>query len=155
MKPQRHLASTLLINIFVSALVTGTMIFFYDRAHRADCGTPAPIVATLPAGNSDVKVDISGIAGVGNLRDESLTLQNDGKQEMVLTGWTLTDNKGLVYTFPQLMLFPGAKVQVHSTAGTDSPTDLYWGRPAAIWTSGELVALYDTHAIARAFYRVP
>ena len=74
---------------------------------------------------------------------------------MVLTGWYLTDNSGLTYTFPQLGLYPGGKVQVHTAPGSDTPTDLYWGYSSPIWTSGELAILYDTHAVARSFYRVP
>ena len=155
MKSQRRLFTTLLINIFVSALVTGTVIFFYDRAHRADCNTTIPIVVPVPTGEAGVNVNIAGVIGVGNLQDERIVIQNNGTEEIELTGWTLTDNKGLVYNFPQLMLFPGAKVQVHTASGKDSPTDLYWGSPVPVWTSGELAALYDTHAIARAFYRVP
>ena len=155
MKSQQRLLGTLLINMFVSALVTGTVIFFYDRAHRADCTTTLPFVPTIPTGSDELNVNITGVIGVGNLQDERMAIQNDGTQETVLTGWTLTDNKGQVYTFPQLMLYPGAKVQVHTTSGEDSPTDLYWGRPATVWTSGELAGLYDTHNIARAFYRVP
>jgi hypothetical protein len=151
----RRLVFTLLINIIVSGLVAGTVIYFYDRAHRADCSTTPPIVATAPTGNADVNLSIVGVIGVGNLKDERMVIQNNGTSESVLTGWTLTDNKGLVYTFPQLMLYPGAKVQVHTTAGTDGPTDLYWGRTAPVWASGELVALNDTQNIVRAFYRVP
>jgi hypothetical protein len=155
MESRRRLFPTLLINVFVSALVTGTVIFFYDRAHRADCNTAPPIIATVPTGTGDVNVNITGVIGAGNLQDERMIIQNDGLQEAGLTGWYLADNKGVAYTFPQLTLHPGASVQVHTASGKDSPTDLYWGRAAPVWTSGELVALYDTHAIARAFYRVP
>jgi hypothetical protein len=155
MKSQRRMVSTLLINIFVSALVTGTVIFFYDRAQRADCNTTPPIVGTLPTGNADINISIAGIIGVRNLQDERLVIQNNSTLEIELTGWTLSDNKSPGYVFPQIMLFPGAKLQVHTTTGKDTPTDLYWGRAAPVWTSGELVALYDTHNIVRAFYRVP
>ena len=155
MKSRRRLFSTLLINIFVSALVTGTVIFFYDRAHRAECNPSLPIVGTNPAGNVDVNINISSVVGVGNLLDERMVIQNDGTEGIELTNWSLTDNKGLVYTFPRLILHPGAKVQVHSASGKDSPSDLYWGRIEPVWTSGELAALYDTQNIARAFYRVP
>ena len=155
MESRRRLFPTLLINIFVSALVTGTIIFFYDRTYRAECNTAPPVIATLPAGDGDINVNITGVIGVGNLQDERMVIQNAGTQEAVLTGWYLADNKGVAYTFPELILFPGAKVQVHSGPGKDSPTDLYWSRSAPVWTSGELVALYDIHAIARAFYRVP
>jgi hypothetical protein len=155
MKTRRRLVFTLLINIFVSALVTGTVIFFYDRVHRAECNTALPTVATIPTGNGKVNVNIAGVVGVGNLQDERMVIQNDGTEGTELTGWTLTDNKGLVYTFPQLILHPGAKVQVHTASGKDTPSDLYWGLPTPVWISGELAALYDTQNIARAFYRVP
>jgi hypothetical protein len=155
MESRRRLVYTLLINILVSALVTGTVIFFYDRAHRADCITTLPTTATVSPGIGEETVNIVGVIGVGLITEERMVIQNDGTEESVLTGWYLTDNQGLVYTFPQLMLSPGARVQVHTTSGKDTPTDLYWGRSSPVWTSGELVALYDAHAILRAFYRVP
>ena len=104
---------------------------------------------------SNDKVNILSTIGVGTITEERMVIQNDGTADSVLTGWYLTDNKGLVYTFPQLMLSPGARVQVHSASGKDTPTDLYWGRTSPAWTSGELVALFDAKNIARAFYRVP
>ena len=155
MNSRRRLVPYLLINIFVSALVTGTILFFYNRAHAANCSPTQTTSATLAPGNGNIDVNIAGVIGAGTLTDERMIIQNDGKQELVLTGWFLTDNKGNAYTFPQLTLFPGVKVQVHSTAGKDTPTDLYWGRSAPVWTSGELAALYDDHNIARGFYRVP
>jgi hypothetical protein len=155
MKSRPRLLYTLLINVFVSALVAGTVIFFYDRAHRPECITTLPNTATVSPGLGAETVNIFGSIGVGALAEERLIIQNDGEAESVLTGWYLTDNKGLIYTFPQLMLVPGARVQVHTASGEDTPTDLYWGRSSPAWTSGELVALYDARNIARAFYRVP
>jgi hypothetical protein len=155
MRSRPRLFYTLLINIFVSALVAGTVIFFYDRYHHAECIKTLPNTATVAAGSGTGPVNIAGVIGVGTITEERMVIQNDGAEESVLTGWYLTDNKGLVYTFPQLMLSPGARVQVHTTSGKDIPTDLYWGRSSPAWTSGELVALYDAHNIARAFYRVP
>ena len=146
---------TLLINIFVSALVAWTFIYFYDRAHRPECLTILPSAASASPGPSNDTVNILSAIGVGTITEERMVIKNDGTADSVLTGWYLTDNKGLVYTFPQLMLSPGARVQVHSASGKDTPTDLYWGRTSPAWTSGELVALFDTKNIARAFYRVP
>jgi hypothetical protein len=155
MKSRRRLVYYLLINILVSALVAGTVIFFYNRAHPVVCITPLPNAATLSPGIGDVNLSITSVIGVGTLTDERMIIQNDGSEELVLTGWYLTDNKGLVYTFPQLTLHPGVKVQVHTASGKDTPTDLYWGLSSPVWTSGELAAIYDAHNIARAFYRVP
>jgi hypothetical protein len=155
MRSRPRLLFTLLINVIVSALVAGTVIFFYDRAHRAECITTLPTIAIGSSGPGSETVNIVGIIGVGTLAEERMIIQNGGSEESVLTGWYLSDNKGLVYAFPQLSLHPGASVQVHTTSGKDIPTDLYWDRSAPAWTSGELVALYDAHDIARAFYRVP
>jgi hypothetical protein len=155
MKSGLRLFFTLLINVFVSAIVAVTVIYFYDRSHRPECITSLPNITTVSPGIADKTVNIVGVIGVGTLMEERMVIQNDGTADSILTGWYLADNKGLVYTFPQVMLSPGARVQVHTTSGKDSPTDLYWGRSSPAWSSGELVALYDAQAIARAFYRVP
>jgi hypothetical protein len=155
MDSRRRLVYYILINIFVSALVTGTLIYFYDRIRPTDCATALPNPVTVSPGVGDVNVNIVGVIGVGTLADEQIVVQNDGSQELVLTGWYLKDNKGVTYTFPQLTLYPGAKVQVHTKSGANKLPDLYWGRSSSIWTSGELAALYDAKNIARAFYRIP
>ena len=154
MKSRRRLVYYLLINVFVSALVAGSIIFYYDRNHHVEC--PAMLVtATAPPGSAGVNVSMVGVIGAGTLKDEQIIIQNNGKQELDLNGWSLTDPQGDTYTFPELTLFPGVKVQLHTTAGQDTPSDLYWGRSAPVWSSGELAALYDTQNIARAFYRIP
>ena len=153
MRPRRRISTYLLINIFVSALVTGTLIFFYNRAHPAVC-TPLPVVP-VPTGGADINVNITSVMGAGTLADERIVIRNDESQELILTGWTLVDPKGDTYTFPELTLHPGVKVQLHTAAGTNSPTDLYWGLSSPAWSSGELAALYDPENIARAFYRIP
>ena len=154
MNSRRRLVYYLLINIFVSALVAGSIIFYYDRNHHVEC--PALLVtATAPPGRDGIKVNLVGVIGAGTLMDEQIIIQNNGTQELELTGWYVTDNQGNTYTFPQLTLYPSVKMQLHTGAGQDTPTDLYWGRAAPVWSSGELAALYDTQNIARAFYRVP
>ena len=158
MDARRRLVSYLLINVFVSALVTGTAIYFYDRTQRADCKPNLPDLTAATSQSGDVNVNILGVIGAGTVTDERVVIQNNGDQKLILTGWFLEDNKGIIYTFPQspqLTLFPGATVQVHTKAGIDSLPDLYWGRTESVWTSGELAALYDPENIVRAFYRIP
>jgi hypothetical protein len=155
MHARRRLFSYLLINILVSALVTGTIIYFYDLSHRSDCKTVLPVSTTPAPGSLGVNVNVVGVIGAGTLSDERIVIRNDGKGSVVLTGWYLKDTKGTIYTFPQLTIFPGGKIQVHTKSGSNNAADLYWNRTASIWSSGELVALYDTQSIARAFYRVP
>jgi hypothetical protein len=143
----------LLLNVLVSILVSGTVLFFYDRAiHANDCST-SETIPTLPSGS--VNADIVSVGGAGALASETIILQNNGSDALILTGWTIKDGQGSVYTFPEITLYPRGIVQVHSGSGTNTAADLFWGLTAPVWKSGELVALYDTHNIARAFYRIP
>ena len=150
---RRRLVLFLLLNALVSVLVSGTILFFYDRAnHKTDCGLGGT-VPTLASGG--IQADIASVSGAGALASESVVILNNGEAALLLSSWTLKDSQGNTYTFPQLTLYPGGTVQILSRPGTDTAADLYWGRSAPVWESGELAALYDTQNIARAFYRVP
>jgi hypothetical protein len=143
---RRRLILYLLLNILVSAAVTGLVLFLYDRFVRPDCASGVGATAG---------VMIAGVAGLGDLQTETVTLTNSGGEPVVLTGWMLRDSDGEVFTFPQLTLYPGGSVRVHTAAGEDSITDLHWGGGEPLWKSGEQVVLYDLQGLARAFYRIP
>jgi hypothetical protein len=98
---------------------------------------------------------IIGVTGAGTAENEGIILQNTGEKSVVLTGWVLQESNGATFTFPQLTLYAGGSVQVHTSSGEDSVTDLYWGQSDPLWEAGELVVLYDTQGLARAFYRIP
>ena len=150
---RRRLVLYLLLNALVSALVSGTILFFYDRTIRkTDCGTSGklPTIASV-----SVYADVLSVTGAGVLASEFVTIQKNGDTALLMTGWTLKDNQGSIFTFPQLTLYPGGTVQIHSGPGNDNAADLYWRLSAPVWKSGALVALYDTQNIARSFYRVP
>ena len=150
---RRRLVLYLLLNALVTILLSGAILFFYDRTNRnPDCGT-SETVTTLSS--SGVKTDIVSVTGAGALASESVVIQNTGKDALLLTGWMLKNSQGITFIFPQLTLYPGGTVQIHTGPGTDTASELYWNRPAPVWESGELAALYDTQNIARAFYRIP
>jgi hypothetical protein len=156
----RRVVFYLLLNILVSALVTGSILFFYDRSHQADCAVP-PGLSTLPGSTAlspitgGVKLNIVSIIGAGTAGSEMVVIQNVGSEALVLTGWQLKDSQGDAYTFPQLTLYPRGTLQVHTAVGQDSAVDLYWGRSSPVWTTGQLATLYDVSGAARAFYPVP
>ncbi len=152
MDSRRRLVYYILLNVFVSALVSGSILLFYDRLYRKDCAT------SLPAGTpalDGIRAEILGVASAGRVESEVVTLRNEGASALILTGWYLRDDQGLSYVFPQVTLHPGATLNLHTGSGRDTAADLYWGRSGAVWSSGELAALYDTQNVARAFYRVP
>jgi hypothetical protein len=62
-----------------------------------------------------------------------------------MTGWTLRDTRGHVYTFGAFTLPVDGQVTLASGKGTDSATKRYWGQPAGILdnTGPETITLRD------------
>ena len=150
---RRRLFLYLLLNALVTVLVSWAVLYYYNRANpKPDCSTIEPVPTLASA---SVKADIISVRGAGALASETVIIQNNDEAALTLTGWTLKDSQGSFYTFPQVTLYPGAILRVHTGPGIDTAADLYWQLSAPVWKSGALVGLYDPQNIARAFYRVP
>jgi hypothetical protein len=80
-----------------------------------------------------------------DLAGENLVLANVGGSALTLTGAVLVDLANHSYTFPTFTLASGARVRIWTKAGTDSATDLYMQRGAAIWNNvpGDMAILRD------------
>jgi LysM repeat protein len=111
---------------------------------------PAPIATpALPEGESEVT--IGTVEGIGDGPAEVITLVNSGARPQALLGWQLLDEHGHAYTFGQIMLFgEGAAISLHTAAGQDSSTDLYWGLSEPVWESGETATLLDATGATQA-----
>lgn len=71
-----------------------------------------------------------------NLNDEYVVFENTGDAALELGGWTVADEAGKTYTFPEgFRLDAGATVTLHTGSGTDTGSDLYWGRQSAVWNN--------------------
>jgi hypothetical protein len=161
---RRRLAYYLILNVFVSACVTGSILFWYDKNYRADLssgvlpaasqGEANPVSETLSP-QTDIPVKIESVVGAGTLSAETAVIHYSGDGQLNLAGWQLKDEDGNTYTFPQLTLYQNGSVQVHTDSGTDTVIDLYWGLPEGVWGSGENAKLYDAQGNLRAVYRVP
>lgn len=163
---RRRLFFYLLLNIFVSACVTGAILFWYDRNYRASLAPVAVSVAPSRSGTAaapaetispqtDIPVEIVSVVGAGTLTVESAVIRYNGDGQLNLAGWQLKDEDGNTFTFPQLTLYTNGAVQVHTATGTDTVIDLYWGLAQSVWGSGENANLYDAQGNLRAVYRVP
>ena len=85
--------------------------------------------------------DASG-EDAANLNDEYFALQNTGTAEADLSGWTVENERGVRYTFPNGFTLPvGASVYVHSGSGADSTGILYWGSAEPIWHNTTDIAI--------------
>jgi competence protein ComEC len=72
-----------------------------------------------------------------NLNDEYVVFTNTGDEPLDLSGWTVADEVGKTYTFPDgFTLDPGEEVTLHTGSGTDTATDLYWGASSPVWNNG-------------------
>lgn len=52
-----------------------------------------------------------------------------------LSGWTLKDAAGHTYHFPAMKVHPRTTIVVHTGAGTNTSTNLYWGSGWYIWNN--------------------
>ena len=161
---RRKLVYYLLLNVFVSACVTSSILFWYDRNYRAVTLSSVQQAAPVSGGSdpvstlnpqTDIAVKISSVVGAGTLNSEIVVVKFEGEGQLDLASWQLKDEDGNIFKFPQLTLYPNGAVQVHTITGTDTVIDLYWGIGDAVWSSGENARLFDAQGNLRAVYRVP
>jgi LysM repeat protein len=122
--------------------------------------TPTPTVSVLPSpiptepwDEGNVEITISEVVGAGLLTEEAVTIANLGSRPVALLAWKLQNELGHVYTFGQVTLFgEGAAILVHTEAGRDGPSDLYWGLNQPVWRPGDTVTLVDSEGTVQATY---
>jgi len=103
-------------------------------------------------------VVIDSVVGAGDLESERVLLKQRGEGELSLVGWRLEDGQGNLFVFPQfpqLILYKGGAVNVHTRSGSNTVVDLYWGLASPVWKSGSTVTLRDPQGNVRASYEVP
>lgn len=116
---------------------------------------PLPVITgTASTALGEYFVTIREIKAPGSLTNEQVILTNLSGQ-VNMAGWTMTDGEGNKFTFPSLSLLSNGEVTVHTSKGTNTPTDLYWGQAAARWTSGKVAYLRDPSGKLIATYQVP
>lgn len=84
-----------------------------------------------------------------NLNDEYFTLQNLGTVPVDLGGWTVSNERGDVFRFPDgTVLAAGGHVFVHSGGGTDTGNVFHWNAEAPVWNNdGDVAILYDASGV--------
>lgn len=115
--------------------------------------TPIPTLAVVTSGPASLTL---AVVDVGNPATEAIVITNTGAAPVVFTGWTLRNGAGQVYTFGQITLFgDGAALRVHTGAGADSATELYWGLTQAVWVSADSASLRDSAGNLQASLTIP
>jgi hypothetical protein len=75
---------------------------------------------------------------------EYVVVQNSAAKAKSLRGWFIREKRlKRTFTFPAFTLCGGCSVKIHSGHGTNTTTDLYWGRSAGAWVdSGDKAILH-------------
>lgn len=120
--------------------------------------TPTPShtpTATIPPTAENAQVEIVQVRDPGNVTAEGVEIRNNGPV-VNLSGWTLTDSSGNVYTFEDgRRLFQGGLLSVYSRVGQDTAIALFWNRTDPAWSSGEIVTLIDNEGRAQSVFEIP
>ena len=126
-----------------------------DEAQPSVTPTPSRTpTATLPPTAVNAQVAILRVISPGNVTVEGVEIQNNGPV-VEITGWTLTDSGGNVYTFGEQRLFTNGRVIVYTRSGTDTPSAKYWNRDTAVLSPGATLTLSDEDGAVQSTYIVP
>ena len=101
-------------------------------------GSQTPAVAAGKAKITAVYFDPGpGSDPLSQLNQEYVVIRNTSTHRLRMTGWKLHDvpRAGTVHTyrFPRFVLRPGKSVRIHTGKGSNTRTDLYWGRSDYVW----------------------
>ena len=99
---RRRLVLYLLLNVFISACVTGAILFWYDRNYRSvsvSAVQPSvPLVNQPVAAQStldpkiEIPVEIVSVIGAGTLNAEWVVVSYKGEDQINLANWELRDS---------------------------------------------------------------
>jgi micrococcal nuclease len=79
-----------------------------------------------------------------NLNDEYIILQNIGDASLNMTGWTIKDEGGNIFTFPEYMLPTDEVVMLHTGSGSNTENEIFWNKKGAVWNNnGDALYLRD------------
>jgi len=177
MKQSKRIVLFLLLNVVVSACTILAVLWLWDPANRPAALLPAqPTSAALPGAATldpnatlapvlptptEIKeipkgmIMVENVIGSGSIASEVVILKRKGAGELKLTNWKLQDENGNVYTFPDLTLYEGGGVFLHSMAGVNTVIDLYWNQSEPVWQQGETVTLVDSLGAIQTTYQIP
>ncbi|CAG1010006.1 MAG: lamin tail domain-containing protein [Anaerolineae bacterium] len=96
--------------------------------------TPPPTATTAPLVSSEqIKLEVVQIISPGDITNEGIELRNISGGQVEISGWTLRDARGNVFTFPDFSMYEGRRLIIYTREGQSGALALYWGLKEAIW----------------------
>ena len=178
MKNRIPLLAYLLLNVFIAAATTLTVLWLWERnnPHLSQPQTPISTISnnlentqsqnttpTLETNiepaitfvNNEADVLIRKVVGASDLAMEYVEIYNQSNGPVDLTDWQLIDEDGNNFFFPALILNNEGAIKVYSRKGTNSVIELHWQADTPIWSPGESVTLLDDQDNRIATYSIP
>lgn len=116
--------------------------------------TPTVVPTSTPPPFDEINVVINEVTGAGNFTQETLVILNQGAGTS-LSDWKLEGSSLGVFVFPDIFLFSGGSIRVHTAAGQNTPSDLYLGQGEAAWPPGTTITLRDADGAQISRFTVP
>ncbi len=115
---------------------------------------PLQTVTPLMAGETTL-LEITSVVAPGDSANERVVIKHIGGPELSLENWTLQDDDGNVFIFPNVRLYAGGALNVWTRAGDNTVVELFWGLNDGVWESGDVVTLRDPTGAVHATFVIP
>jgi len=89
--------------------------------------------------------------------DQVVCIKNKGKTPVAIGNWLIRNTMGRTYYFPEgTTIEPGKTIKLHTGAGTNTKTDLYWNyKFKPVFDGSDQVTLTDNSNVDIATFTVP
>lgn len=109
--------------------------------------TPAAQVAptaqaapTAPAGAAG-GVRIANVISPGQRQREVVSIMNEGGDAVNLENWTIQNGRGFSYKLPNITVFKEGFLNIYTTSGSNTPTDIFMRQNDSVWQTGDTITL--------------
>ena len=180
MRNKSPLLFYIVINIFISAVTTLTVLWIWDSRQpelnplefetqqtisnpvtpsdqvipdEDENPTTQELTSELSSRSSDVQIRV--IVGPGNLEVEYVEIINQGEKPVDLTGWQLVNHRDQIFTIPAMILNSSGAIKIQSKSGVNSVIELFWQSDSPIWESGENARLINDDGEIVSTYSIP
>jgi LysM repeat protein len=116
--------------------------------------TLSPIPTSTPAPFGEISVVIDEVISPGDLRRETLVILNNGAGTS-LSEWKLEGSPLGIFVFPDIFLFSGGSIRIHTSAGENTASDLYLNQGEAAWPPDTTIILSDDKNVEISRFTVP
>ncbi len=107
---------------------------------------PTPVPTSTAPPEDEINVVVSELVAPGDLPLETVVILNQGAGTS-LKDWTLEGSSLGVFQFPDVFLFSGGSIRIHTTVGQNSASDLYLGQSEAAWTEDSIIIVNDNRGV--------